>query len=320
MTATDLRELIDQGDAHGLGRALAANPSLANAEIVWGEEGGNRCHALTYLINAPFHGTCPGGQQVAMARQLLAAGADIESRGPRGQGETPLHTAVSLYETDIAALLLDHGANIEALGGCVHNGSPLVLAVHFAATPAADLLVDGGAQVFNLPLAAGCGLLDRMESFLSGSGLALTEKAGARHPADPEAEHSPLWHESAHILGKAATYAVINGRLESLDALLDRGLDPNLSVAEEGSRQKGTGLEKRTTLLHWAAWWGQPESSRRLLERGTDPATRDPEYGLSAKEWAEHRLASRWAGLTRQAEVVRILCAVDPGNRVDEKS
>jgi ankyrin repeat protein len=61
--------------------------------------------------------------------------------------------------------------------------------------------------------------------------------------------------------------------------LLDHGADPNGRWAH---------WDAEVTPLHLAAWGGNPEVVRLLLEAGADPAIRDSKHGGDAMGWAMH--------------------------------
>lgn len=269
-----VKRAIDAGDSDALAALVEADPVAATCVVEWGARDdrgrpANRCSALHYVANARFHGTCVDGDPVALATVLLDGGADADWGGSVEVGETALHTAVSLYERDLAELLIDRGATLEAPGGCIDGGTALALAAHFAATAELDLLIERGALVYNLPLAAAAGDIG---SFVVPAGLLAT--ALARHPDDPN--RKPLYRDTEAVLARAVHYAAIHGRREALDELIELGAD--IDATERG-----------TTALHWAAWWGRDLGVELLLERGADRSLRDPSHDSTASQWAAHR-------------------------------
>ena len=153
---------IRTGDVATVERLLAEHPGLANAQIE-GRRGGYR---------TPLHVVCdwpgyfPNGP--AMVKLLLAAGADPNG-GAEGWGrqETPLHWAASSDDLDVAEALIDGGADIEAPGGSI--GTPVENGVGYGCWRVARLLVQRSARVDKLWVAAGLGMLARIEELLPGA-------------------------------------------------------------------------------------------------------------------------------------------------------
>lgn len=241
-----VKEAIESGSAAVLGTILTADPSLANARVDWD---GRSVDALTYLIQAPFHGLCPRGEQGEMARVLLDFGADADwdaTTDPRG--ETPLMSAVSLYETEIVDVLLDRGVDLERRGAVVDGGTALDDAIAFAATREVDRLVAAGAVTGTPFRAAGAGKVEELREHLEG--------------------HAPT--------GRELVAATINARLDCLAVL-----------AEAGADLRGT--YEDATLLHWAAWHGRTEVVDHLLGLGLDPHAPCVNHQLTPKGWALYR-------------------------------
>ena len=95
----------------------------------------------------------------AIARALLAAGAPVD--GEPGDPETPLITAASYGDADVARELIAAGADLEALAapdaGGVPGGTALLHAAVFGMTPVLDVLVAAGARVRGIEEAAAAG-------------------------------------------------------------------------------------------------------------------------------------------------------------------
>ena len=81
----------------------------------------------------------------------------------------------------------------------------------------------------------------------------------------------------------ALSWAAKNGRVRTIEVLLDRGSEIN-RIARDG----------KTALLH-AAMNGQNDSVRLLIERGADPFQKDYS-GKNAIDWA---LANNFSGVAR---------------------
>lgn len=153
---------IRTGDLATLERLLAEHPGVANARVV-GRKGGYR---------TPLHVVCdwPGyfRNGPAIVKLLLAVGADPNG-GAEGWGrqETPLHWAASSDDVDVAEALIEGGADVEAPGGSI--GTPVENAVGYGCWRVARLLVQRGARVDKLWVAAGLGMLARIEELLHGA-------------------------------------------------------------------------------------------------------------------------------------------------------
>jgi hypothetical protein len=48
------------------------------------------------------------------------------------------------------------------------------------------------------------------------------------------------------------------------------------------------------TALHWAAWHGNAEMVRALVERGAPPDVRDARFGATPAGWAQHGRENSW--------------------------
>jgi len=97
VTASQLADMIERGDVHGVGEALRADPSLVAAKTPDGD--------------TPLHIAC-WQKQIAIIGTLLAYGSDLNARGCYGR--TPLHYAVHegrAISVPIVGLLLAMGAD-----------------------------------------------------------------------------------------------------------------------------------------------------------------------------------------------------------------
>ena len=152
---------IRKGDLETVERLLAEHPGLANAQVE-GLRGGYR---TPLHVVSDWPGYFPNGP--AMVKLLLAAGADPNG-GAEGWGrqETPLHWAASSDDVEVAEALIDGGADIEAPGGSI--GTPVENGVGYGCWRVARLLVQRSARVDKLWVAAGLGMLARIEELLPG--------------------------------------------------------------------------------------------------------------------------------------------------------
>jgi uncharacterized protein len=111
---------IREGDLDRLRAVLDAAPAVVTSWL--GSIGRTPLHVVT-----DWPGYCPNGPR--SAEMLIAAGAELDARGPDGSGETPLHWAASSDDADVARVLIDTGADIEAPDGSI--GSPLDNAIGY---------------------------------------------------------------------------------------------------------------------------------------------------------------------------------------------
>ncbi len=221
--AVELTTAIHGGDLAALRRLLAEQPALASARLL-DRKGGSRTplHIVT-----DWPGYFPNGPRIA--ELLIAAGADIDSRGTDGTGETPLHWAASSDDEAVARVLIDHGADIEAADGSI--GTPLDNAIGYGCWNVARLLVARGARVDKLWHAAALGLLDRLE-----------ELANTDPPPTAAALNQALWHACAGGQRRAAELVV--GLGADLAFTPDYGSGSVLDVAS------GHGTQ-RNNLIAW---------------------------------------------------------------------
>ena len=175
-----------------------------------------------------------------VAHALIAAGAP--ANGEQGDEETPLMTAASYGDADVARVLVEAGADLDALAaptsGGVPGGSALLHAAVFGMTDVLDVVVAQGARVRSIVEAAAAGDI---------SGWPLAEAT-----------------EQERVL--ALIMAADHERLLVIDELLAVGT-PVDAVDETWRRQA----------LRVAAENGRAASVRHLLARGADPNARDRE-------------------------------------------
>lgn len=246
------REILTSRDLSRLRALLAAQPELARLKMEHWRDHQQGALPLGYMAMLRFDHErlglpreLPGTGAVAQA--LIDAGAPVD--GDPGDKETPLITAASYGDAEVARVLIDAGADVNARSapdsGGVPGGTALLHAAVFGMTDVLDLLVEAGAEVHSLEEAAAAG---DVESWLT-----------------PE---SPL---QARI--RALVFAADHQRLPVIDQLVEAGT-PVDAFDEVWGRQA----------LRIAAQNGRPASVRRLLEHGADPSFRDKE-GLTALDW-----------------------------------
>lgn len=152
---------------------------------------------------------------------LVAAGADVNTRFVAedvAATETPLHWAASSDDLSAAKALIRAGADLNPTGGCIGNGTPLTLAVIFQNWKVAAELVESGALI-SLPLVAGMGRIDLVETFFDSSG-----RFANPHPSLP---HADTVNDAEGQLDGAICLAAMSGRMEVVQYLLGNGANVN---------------------------------------------------------------------------------------------
>jgi len=257
-TEVERRQIFNSRDVSRLSGLLAVQPELARTKMEhWCD---HKCaEPLGYIAMLRFDHRrlglprdLPGTGVVA--RALLDAGALVD--GDPDDAETPLITAASYGDAEVARVLIDAGANLEARAdanaGGVGGGTALLHAAVFGMTDVLDLLVQAGARVHFVEEAAAVGDV---------TGWLTSE--------------TPL-----QMRIRALVMAADHQRLQVIDQLIDVGT-PVDAADEEFGRQA----------LCTAAEHGRVASVRHLLEHGADPNHRDPVHNRTPLEWCrpEHR-------------------------------
>jgi len=194
--------------------------------------------------------------------------------------------AVQAGRRDRVALLLSHGVdpNHPGSGHPTHRGrTALEWALRNGSTELAALLADAGAR----PPAE----LDAVDALLAA---ALAGDADSVRSADPRLlavarDRQPL----------AVTEAVELRRPEAIRLLVAAGFSVN-----------GDG---RTTPLHQAAYEGDLELARLLVELGADVNRQDPTFHSTPVGWAEHAHADAVADYLRSVSSATPTAADPPG-------
>lgn len=249
------RELLNSRDVDRLRTLLAAHPELARAELEHFCDHPRGADPLGYMAMLRFDADrlglpseLPGTG--AMAQALIEAGAPVN--GEPGAAETPLMTAASYGDAEVARVLIAAGADLEATAvpdaGGVPGGTALQHAAVFGMTEVIDVLVAAGARVASLELAAAAGDI-------------------AAWPLHRATEQSRI---------RALIFAADHQRLAVIDQLLDAGTPIDAEDAEWGRQA-----------LRVAAEHGRPDSVRHLLARGADPNVRDSTYHRTALDWCQ---------------------------------
>lgn len=273
-TEVERRQIFNRRDIAALTRLLREQPDQARVPMRnWCDH--KRAGTLGYMAMLRFDSgrlglapELPGTG--AMARALIEAGAPVD--GDPDDSETPLITAASYGDADVAKVLIDARADLEAratlAAGGVPGRTPLVHAAVFGMTDVLDLLVAAGARIDSLEMAAAAG----------------------------DVSAWPVERATLQSRLRALVFASDHQRLEVIDQLIAAGTPVDEADAEWGGQA-----------LRTAAKNGRPKSVRRLLEHGADPSLRD-EHGRTALDLC--RPARRYLGSPGHDEVKAMLLAV----------
>ena len=223
---------IRSGDVERLAALLRGQPDLARSRL-----GGVARGQTTLQVVTDWPGYFPNGPRIAA--MLIAAGAEVDARGPDGTGETPLHWAASSDDAAVARVLITSGADIEAPDGSI--GTPLDNAIGYVCWNVARLLVEHGASVDKLWHAAALGLLDRLH-----------ELANADPAPAEDAINQAFWHACAGGQRRAAEFLV--GLGADLGFTPEYGRGSVLDVASHHATQ-------RSNLIEWLEGLGVRRSN-----------------------------------------------------------
>jgi uncharacterized protein len=254
------RDILNSRDLSRLARLLADHPDLATTRLEhWCDH--RRADPLGYMAMLRFDHSrlalprdLPGTG--AVVRALIQAGAHVD--GHPGDSETPLITAASYGDAEVASVLIEAGADLEAISapdsGGVPNGTALQHAAVFGMTEVVDVLIAAGAKIHSLEMAAAAGDI---------SGW-------------------PLHRFTRQSRLRALVFAADHQRLDVIDRLIEAGTPVNEPDAEWGRLP-----------LHTAAGNGRPASVRRLLAHGADPNLRGPDDHRTPLEECQRHNQSR---------------------------
>ncbi|HJU81518.1 MAG TPA: ankyrin repeat domain-containing protein [Acidimicrobiia bacterium] len=240
------RQILDDRDLVGLHRLLDEDLSLATTQMEHWRDHPQGASPLGYLAMLPFDTArgiwrkAPGTG--ALARALLAAGAAVD--GDPGSSETPLITAASYGNAEVAQVLIEAGANLEARSaadsGGVPGGTALLHAAVFGMTEVVDLLIAAGAAVDGIEVAAAAGditaFLDNAPPDARIRALVMAATHERLEVIDQLiAALTPVDAVDQAFGGHPLREAAAQGRVGSVERLLAHGADPNL---EDGDGRK----------------------------------------------------------------------------------
>ena len=276
-------------------------------------------HALAdrpELVNAvgphPFWGGRPQPLHLAIETRrndlldlLLDAGADVDGRNEAYDRWSPLMLACTPDRADMRRKLLDRGARVGlveamlmeddaaveallrpgrgALPPAPNDGSLLA----FARTPyAVDRLLAFGVPA-DLPDHWGTRPIEAF-SRLGERGKALVRHLQSRGIGAQPADHARLGdleqlaalaeRDPAAVRSDAVMMGAVEaGHHDLVRWLLGRGGNPNAKAEAE---------ESRHTVLHSAAWRGDLDMVKLLVEAGADVRARDAQYDAPPSGWA----------------------------------
>ncbi|MPZ81692.1 MAG: hypothetical protein GEV28_15335 [Actinophytocola sp.] len=233
------REILDGGDVDQLTAFLADHPGLATEPMDHWRDQPKGATPLGYVAMLRYDTAgrvwrdMPGTG--GMARALLAAGALVDGR-PEDL-ETPLATAASYGDAEVAAVLIAAGADLDATAAPTSGGVPGGTALwHAAVFGLTTVLARAGARVGGIAEAAAVG-----------------DVTGWLRPDTPPQERV-----------RALVMAADHQRLDVIDQLLDAGTPVDATDARWGRQA-----------LRQAAMNGRVASVTHLIARGADPDHRD---------------------------------------------
>jgi ankyrin repeat protein len=199
-----------------------------------------------------------------MLRQMLNRDADPDQRaGPFA--ETPLHVATRRRRASAVEILLACGADIDAR--TANGKTAYAHAVRRGFDEIAELLhVHGADTVLNHA--------DRLAVAVVNGRLGEARAILATHPGAARTGNAEEDRLLADVAGRADPNAV--------GLLVSAGADLAAPGLDDG------------TPLHQAAWFGQPENARLLMEAGAPLDVFDATHERSPIGWAVH--GSRYSG------------------------
>jgi hypothetical protein len=110
-----IRTAIEAGDVEGLRALVAADASLAVADVTWGEDKKIVLPPLHLVCDAVFRGLLTQERALALTNVLLGSGVDPEQAYAKS-GDTYLIAAASLGAESVGLRLVEAGADVTKRG------------------------------------------------------------------------------------------------------------------------------------------------------------------------------------------------------------
>lgn len=216
--------------------------------------------------------------------RLIAAGADVNARGNRAQ--TPLHFAAQKGHEQIARLLIARGADVNA-NMADTSWTPLLEAACHGHTKLVKLLLEKGAKVDvgddygYTPLYYAIWSNDEESvRMLIAAGADVDKRPSQRDPYNPL--FYAVWMDDANLV-KAFIDAGADVNYKDKDGWTPLHYATAAVGVDAAKLFVGTGVSIPD--LHKAAFEGNLDKVRQLIESGTEVDTRD-ELGWTASFWA----------------------------------
>lgn len=218
-------------------------------------------------------------------REMVAGGADVNGIDA-DTGEAPIHTAARRRRLDAIKLLLELGANIDARSE--RGKTAYAHAIRRDFREISDYLEASGADT-------SLNAADQFAVAVIGGDLGRAARVLEEHPGVEKTGNPEEDRLFADVAGRPDP-----GRVKFL--------------IEAGADLSARGLDGGTP-LHQAAWFGQPDNARLLIDAGAPLDVFDDDHKSSPLHWAVH--GSRFSGHAafRQASYVALVeMLIDAGS------